>query len=446
MQPINYSIDVGNPTEGFLKGVEQGIAIEDKGLKQQEVAVKLQKQQELNKDLSSLYTKETPTALDYVRLVTKYPELAEKLKGATQIVSGEQQQQKINAALQVTAALQAGRTDIATKLLEERETALRNSGQEEEANATAINRKMIEADPKFSKNTGFLMLAGTMGPEKFSEVYKTMLNEPGQAQKLETENANLPNKLALDNQNAFEDIETKKLNRQIAVLDAKIKGEANDIAREKLQLDRDDLSLKRDKLVTENKEKQDARVLDAQDKADTISTGLNTIAAIENSPLLKDTLFAKATGPGSLYRKISQFIPGSSAADFNALIEPLKNQQFLIQIKNLRNQNGSTGLGAMTEAEGKRLEQAIASLDQDQSQASFLTALNTIKKAFQKANAKVVGSELLPKTNASGGGTYVMTHPKYGVITESVVNSLLEKKPGMTREQALQFLKDTGGK
>ncbi len=94
------------------------------------------------------------------------------------------------------------------------------------------------------------------------------------------------------------------------------------------------------------------------------------------------------------------------------------------------------GMGALSDAEGARIEKAVASLDTSQSKKSFMNSLNIIKATLEKAQQKVIASG---KAQAAGGA-FSMKHPTYGTVTEGDINRMMTNNPGATREQVMQYL------
>jgi len=78
-------------------------------------------------------------------------------------------------------------------------------------------------------------------------------------------------------------------------------------------------------------------------------------------------------------------IPGTNAAGFASQLETFKAQVFLPQVQNLK------GMGALSDAEGKRLTAAIGALDQKMKPAEFDSQLAIIKNDLNKARARVTG-------------------------------------------------------
>ena len=76
-------------------------------------------------------------------------------------------------------------------------------------------------------------------------------------------------------------------------------------------------------------------------------------------------------------------VPGTPAANFKARLDQLRGTVFLEGYKTLK------GGGQITEIEGKKAEQAIARLDEAQSEVEFVQALNDYKDALGAGFAKL---------------------------------------------------------
>lgn len=419
MQPINYSIDVENPFASAMQGYQSAQA----SLQQKQQAEAAQEQNaQMQADLTALSQKENPTAQDYARVSTKYPQFAANFKQIWEPLSEEQKQNKISMGTQVLAALKSGNADIAAELLTTQAEALRNSGDEMGAKSTEALAKSAQINPKSIMDSVSLSLAQAMGPEKFSEAYKTL-----------SESSNLATKQTLENQSTFEDIQSKRLKRQIDVLDSQIKSADSEAKREELQLKRDDLNMQREQKLEDRAVKQQEKQSNAQTSLDMLTMSLDSVDRVLKHPELKGD---------PITRNLRSRVPGSEAVDFKALVDTVKSQQFVANVAKLK---ASGGTGALSDAEGKKLDSLIANLDINQSNESLANSLGQIRSMLKRAEQRVIGEGNLP-TTAAAGGAYIMKHPKYGVITDATINRQLAKNPGMTRERAIQFFRNSGGK
>ena len=116
-----------------------------------------------------------------------------------------------------------------------------------------------------------------------------------------------------------------------------------------------------------------------------------------------ETLNRIATHPGKSSAvgfggTTASMIPGTNAAGFASQLETFKAQVFLPQVQNLK------GMGALSDAEGKRLTAAIGALDQKMKPAEFDSQLTIIKNDLNKARARVTGGAA-PETSSAPKAT-----------------------------------------
>lgn len=167
------------PAQQFAQGFDVGTGITgvvnataDRQVAQQQQQVALQRQQEQQRDIAAVVNNQNPAAGDYARLITKYPELADKFAKGWDVLQKDQQEARIQQAAPVFAAVKAGNTQLALKLMDDHITALQNSGapQQQIGPVTAM-RNVIEANPSFALHSMGLMLASTLGADKFSAMF-----------------------------------------------------------------------------------------------------------------------------------------------------------------------------------------------------------------------------------------------------------------------------------
>jgi hypothetical protein len=153
-------------------------------------------------------------------------------------------------------------------------------------------------------------------------------------------------------QKLLTDTEVAKQNARINAMNAQISREGNDLKRQELQLK-----------VQETRQKMDSTIREKAAEIDTARTSmdnmLNTADRIVNTPL---SVVGAAAGP------VSAKIPTTrqSTADFEALVETLGSQAFMAQIPNLK------GLGALSNAEGEKLQAALQNFSLKQSPEQLL--------------------------------------------------------------------------
>jgi len=129
-----------------------------------------------------------------------------------------------------------------------------------------------------------------------------------------------------------------------------------------------------------------------------------------------DTLNRIATHPGKSSAvgfggTTASMIPGTNAAGFASQLETFKAQVFLPQVQNLK------GMGALSDAEGKRLTAAIGALDQKMKPAEFDSQLAIIKNDLNKARARVTGAPM-PAAATAGKAGATTKGTKYTIIED----------------------------
>jgi hypothetical protein len=434
--PYDYTSAFANlqsPGDSFLRGIQGGVALNQLQIERQQKQAALAQQQQMQSELASLSKNPTPEAIG--SLMVKYPALSEQLKRATDVLTPAQQQAQLDHGAQVYAAVLNNQPEVAQRMLTERATALRNSGNEREAAASEMFSTMIKDHPEFAKTTMGLRLASAMGSDKFTEAFKGFGAEQRASElqpdlvlkgKSEAEEAGAKAKVATGTvpaliQKPVEENLSAAAARKVAQMNA-------EIAAANSETQRGQLVLERDKFIADQKLKTSGVAADTQNQMDTIGQSIETVKTLMKHPGL-----SSGTGMGGDFRA---WFNGSDAKDFRAMADTLKSQQFLTQAKEMK------GMGALSDAEGARIERAVASLDYAQSTNQFKNALGVILKTLEKGQAKVVASGKLPTT----GGAFVVKHPTFGNVNEGDINRLLAQFPGASREQVLMFLSQGGAK
>ena len=162
-------------------------------------------------------------------------------------------------------------------------------------------------------------------------------------------------------QNAALSREIQRAELQDKVLDRQIARETNQIKLDELKQKQAD--------VRQNAEIAKAdRQAAAQGAVDTFSTALDSLGEIEKSPGL-----SKAVG----VRYAFPTVPGSDAANFEARLDTFKAQTFLPMVASLK------GMGALSDAEGKKLSDAVGALSPKMSEDAFRSSIGKIRTQLE---------------------------------------------------------------
>ncbi len=409
MGPINYSAQLINP----MGSIKEGMKVGEHMLDQQKQAAMAAQQEEANAaaqaEIASIMGKESPSAADFANLTVKYPHLNKQFEQAWGMMKTEQQQARISQASEVYAAIETGSPEIAQQLLEEQAAAAENSGDHRSAKAAKLMAQMVEMNPAAAKSSVGLRLAAMMGPDKFADTFSKMENSR-RAQDLEGANLSATqskaHKAAVDakfaESKAAGDLQKQgwdifkiqndaaiaKENSKIAAATAQLGRTNNDLKREQMQLKIEEMQVKRDEAVKERAAKVDS----ARFNMDNM---LNTLTRVSQTPMgvVKD-----ATGP------ISSRLPtlDTDTANFEELVNTIDAQAFLAQIPNM------TGLGALSDAEGKKLSAALQNFSLRQGAGRIMEnteeATRLLIKARKNLAAKYGVPDTVPDTPAADPG------------------------------------------
>lgn len=419
-QPFNYMIDLPDPTSNLVRAINIKGAVDQQRQQQAQVESAAAAQRQLQSDLASLGPNATPAALS--QLMVKYPQMSEQFKRTYDVLSAEQQKSRVDQASQIYAALEAGQPEIAQRLLAEQAEAYRNTGLEREAKTLEDLAELTRVSPESARTSTGLFLASAMGPEKFTSTFTSLERERAEKQldpSRLTEQQAKAQKAAVDARFAEsdaaldlekkgwdirkiqEDIAVAKENARIAAIDKQLQREQNELKRQELQQKLVDAQSARDAKVRE-------KVATVESARMNIDNMMTTADRILNTPI---GVVEDATGP------ISARLPtlDQDTADFESLIENLDAQAFLAQIPNIK------GMGALSDAEGKKLAAALQNFSLKQSPQRLLENVREAQRLLLKARSNIASQhgvpETLPDTPAveSSPGDIDAILKKYGV-------------------------------
>lgn len=177
-QPFDYTFkQQGDPFGSTMKGVETALGMATYAAKQKEAQSKaaLQQQelelaQNMQLELGALARNPNATATDFTQMMIKYPSLSKDLEKSWGLLNAQQKESEIGYGSQVLFALEGGQPDMAKNLINERITALRNSGREEDAKKQEILLGVIDTNPDVAKVSTNLSLVAALGPEKYQDL------------------------------------------------------------------------------------------------------------------------------------------------------------------------------------------------------------------------------------------------------------------------------------
>jgi hypothetical protein len=294
-------------------------------------------------------------------LAAQFPDQFESVQKGLGFI--DQEQRDSIGSLAATARIAAKSPESMATWLQSNQQALARVGARPEDVA-----KMYQSSPEeFGKFVDHLGLSA-LGPDKYYD-----LQDKAEGRKVTMRGQNLTAETArrgqditvrgqnISAQNAALDRQIKQAEVQDKVLDRQIARETN-VAR---------LGELQQKQIDARQKAEDARTQktqQAQQTYDTFSTALGTIADLKTSPGLR-----KAVGFNSAFLTV----PGTDAADFEAKLDTFKAQTFLPMVQSMK------GMGALSDAEGKKLTDAVGALSPKMSQAEFIKSLDRIEGQLQ---------------------------------------------------------------
>lgn len=413
VQPIDYLGQLPQPDIGasIARGLQIGGAFR-KQQEEQEAADRATKlREQYGTDLAGAMQNPTPQA--FAALTAKYPTQREALQQSWKLLSDDQKQQEVLSTGQVYNALLSGKTDIAEGILDERIEATKNSGGDP-TKLQSLKDYMVR-DPQGAAGYAGLMLSSVMNPEDFASTFKTLGEEAREAaeapaaltkKQAEAKKAAVEAKFAeseavkdlekkgWDISKIQQDIKVSKENAKIAAARLALEKEANELKKQEIQQKVIELEQKRDDVVR-------GKVAKVEEARMNMDNMLNTAERILATPM---DVVGAAAGPISSKLLTTR----QDTADFEELITNFDAQAFLAQIPNMK------GLGALSDAEGKKVSAALQNLSLRQSPERLIENVREAQRLILKGREKIAREYGAPETMpdipaAADQGTKIIT-------------------------------------
>lgn len=397
MQPYDYTsafAGVGSSYDAAMGGLKDGVAIRQMQAEQAQKQAALAQQKQMQAELAAL--SQNPTTQGIIAATLKYPQLSESFKRSFDMLQPEEQRGRLESATPVFMALHNNKPEIAAKLLREQATAYKNSGKAQEAEAAESKARMIEENPAAAKINLGGMLSAAIGPDKFATMMGQMGDESrkaelqpsavieagAKAQGAQAEATTKGVEAQFAEKNALADLEKKgwdikkiqadissqKEQNRIGWYNAKIAGERNGIEKQRLQLELGKVIQERDDKVREKVSKVEGAVT-------SMDNMLNTVERLLKNPDLDDVL-------GSIEGRMPSIL-SDGGSDAIALADQLGSQAFLSQVPNIQ------GMGALSNAEGEKLQAALQNFSRTQSEEQFRANLREVQRLVTKGRETV---------------------------------------------------------
>jgi hypothetical protein len=167
--PIDYSVQIADPTQAFLGAFQTGASVQEARLKQEQQQQQLANQKTIQEGFNKL-RQPGATAADYANLSMLLPEAqAKAVRESFSMLSGERQQAALQQSGQVFSAFKAGQPEIAISLLEQQIEGKRNSGDEAGAKFLETWRDVAKVNPQATEDYFGFTISQMPGGKEITE-------------------------------------------------------------------------------------------------------------------------------------------------------------------------------------------------------------------------------------------------------------------------------------
>ena len=150
--PIDYGVQIADPTQAFLSAFNTGASIQEAQFKQQQQQQQAAQQQLIQAGFKKLQ-QPGATAADYANLAMMLPETqAKSVRESFGMLSGERQQTALRESGEVFSAFKSGKPEIAIARLDQQIEGKRNAGDEAGAKFLETWRDVAKENPKATED------------------------------------------------------------------------------------------------------------------------------------------------------------------------------------------------------------------------------------------------------------------------------------------------------
>ncbi|WP_145592696.1 phage DNA ejection protein [Yersinia bercovieri] len=339
----------------------QGLA----GLKQQyQQDQQQQRQKEFQQAYAGAYSSGDRNAMR--QLAAQYPDQFEAVRNGMGFI--DEDQRNTIGSLASTARLAAQSPETMGEWLKSSAGDLARVG----VNPADVATMYQQNQQGFGEFADHLVLSA-LGPEKYFDLQdKAAGRQIDQAKLAETVRSNQAGEAVqwANNGIAQQNVNLRKLELDDKKYDRQISNETN--------------ALKLADLQDKRQQNQQSIEQAKRDKADAYYSGIDNMSRTIDTAtkVLKSPGFTGYFGT-NLNPLSSRYIPGTDAADTEALVDTLKSQGFMSGIQQMK------GMGALSNAEGQKVMDAIGNLSSGQSEKSARAAIKTIISTTENAQKRM---------------------------------------------------------
>ena len=403
VQPTDYRLQYVDPTEALMKGIEsaQTLRVNDMEIKaaqqkaqdDQLAAQQKAMREQQRQDLVAKYLTTGDSSM-LPSIIMQFPEMRESVDTMVTVKGEAYKQDQTSFFARVVPALKSGRGDVALDVIKTRVSALEQSGSDpQQLETLKTAQKALESGDQnaIRQIAALAELSLAAYDDKYAASMKALGEkanadqiQPFLVQKTRAEAQIEQSKADYANAANQASLQAKLTDTEVALRNAASAEERNRLEREKIRLNAELTGYK----IDQAKYEKEQRLSSANAVVFDIENSIETVKALK-----VHAGFERAVGFSSYIPSIA----GGDAASFEKMLETLKSQSFLVSIQKMQ------GMGALSNAEGEKLQIALASLDVGQSEPQLRTNLNMIEILFKKglAQAKRIQSTVRPKEEES---------------------------------------------
>lgn len=379
VQPIDYSASGG---QALLQGLEVGRAIQGIRTIRQD-----REQAQIDRDNNAKFQQEWQQSFGdpgkMTSLAAKYPGQMDLIKSGIGFQNEQHQLALGNAARDLRVAIATNNPQAVQQVAVKHASVLNSVGSSPEK-----IMQQLQQDPGGLSRIVDTVGMSALGVKEYYDVAgaketreeTARSNRAGEAltaRRDEQSNARGWAGISIQKQNADIARERLNLDRELKGLEYKEKALDRQVSKETNELKKAELEQKLDGIRTQKEAAKAERYDTVASQVDSADRAIKTAQSIINSPGFTGYFGVNVNPFGS------RFLPGTDASDTSAMVDTLKSQGFMSGIQQMR------GMGALSDAEGRKVMDAIGSLDSGMSEKQAKKSIEGIIETFEQGKKRL---------------------------------------------------------
>lgn len=182
MQPMNYTINVGNPADSFMQGAERyaqfaNVQAQVQANQQAAEAARMANERKVEQQRQFTELAQDPNPAAIQRFMISNPEIAQQFKVSYDQLNEKEKQEATRVQYMVATAIQQGKPEVAVEQLDKMIEAAKNSGDARNVERLETERDLVLASPEGAQLAANGFLFSNWGPDKYGQYVETMGKE-----------------------------------------------------------------------------------------------------------------------------------------------------------------------------------------------------------------------------------------------------------------------------